>query len=60
MKNKKIIFGVSIMCIIVISITLILITNKSSSKVLNNKLDNNNVENKVPGMFAIMLETETG
>ena len=60
MKNKKIIIGVSIMCIIVISITLILITNKSSSKVLNNKLDNNNVENKVPGMFAIMLETETG
>ena len=60
MKNKKIIFGVSIMCIIVISITLILITNKSSSKVLNNKLDNNNIENKVPGMFAIMLETQAG
>ena len=48
------------MCIIVISITLILITNKSSSKVLNNNLDNNNIENKVPGMFAIMLETEAG
>ena len=60
MKNKKIIFGVSVMCIIVISITLILITNKSSSKVLNNNLDNNNIENKVPGMFAIMLETEAG
>ena len=60
MKNKKIIIGVSIMCIIVISITLILITNKSSSKVLNNNLDNNNIENKVPGMFAIMLETERG
>ncbi len=48
------------MCVIVISITLILITNKSSSKVLNNNLDNNNIENKVPGMFAIMLETEAG
>ena len=60
MKNKKIIIGVSIMCVIVISITLILITNKSSSKVLNNNLDNNNIENKVPGMFAIMLETERG
>ena len=60
MKNKKIIIGVSIMCIIVISITLILITNKSSSKVLNNNLDNTNIENKVPGMFAIMLETEAG
>ena len=60
MKNKKIIIGVSIMCVIVISITLILITNKSSSKVLNNNLDNNNIENKVPGMFAIMLETEVG
>ena len=47
------------MCVIVISITLILITNKSSSKVLDSNLDNT-TENKVPGMFAIMLETEAG
>ena len=62
MKNKKIIFGVSIMCIIVISITLILITNKSSSKVLDSNLENttDNSDNKAPGMFAIMLETERG
>ena len=62
MKNKKIIFGVSIMCIIVISITLILITNKSSSKVLDSNLENttDNLDNKAPGMFAIMLETERG
>ena len=62
MKNKKIIFGVSIMCIIVISITLILITNKSSSKVLDSNLENttDNSDNKAPGMFAIMLETEAG
>ena len=62
MKNKKIIFGVSIMCIIVISITLILITNKSSSKVLDSNLENttDNLDNKAPGMFAIMLETQAG
>ena len=62
MKNKKIIFGVSIMCILVISITLILITNKSSSKVLDSNLENttDNSDNKAPGMFAIMLETEAG
>ena len=62
MKNKKIIFGVSIMCIIVISITLILITNKSSSRILDSNLENttDNSDNKAPGMFAIMLETERG
>lgn len=62
MKNKKIIIGVSIMCIIVISITLIFITNKSSSKVLDSNLENttDNLDNKAPGMFAIMLETERG
>ena len=62
MKNKKIIFGVSIMCIIVISITLILITNKSSSKILDSNLENttDNSDNKAPGMFAIMLETQAG
>ena len=62
MKNKKIIFGVSIMCILVISITLILITNKSSSKILDSNLENttDNLDNKAPGMFAIMLETEAG
>ena len=62
MKNKKIIFGISIMCIIVISITLILITNKSSSKILDSNLENttDNLDNKAPGMFAIMLETERG
>ena len=62
MKNKKIILGVSIMCIIVISITLILIANKSSSKVLDSNLENttDNLDNKAPGMFAIMLETEVG
>ena len=50
------------MCIIVISITLILITNKSSSRVLNSNLENttDNLDTKVPGMFAIMLETERG
>ena len=50
------------MCIIVISITLILITNKSSSKILDSNLENttDNLENKAPGMFAIMLETERG
>ena len=64
MKNKKIIFGVSIMCVIVIviSITLILITNKSSSRILDSNLENttDNLDNKAPGMFAIMLETERG
>ena len=62
MKNKKIIIGVSIMCVIVISITLILITNKSSSKILDSNLENttDNLDNKAPGMFAIMLETERG
>ncbi|HIU11485.1 MAG TPA: hypothetical protein IAB65_02165 [Candidatus Onthocola stercorigallinarum] len=62
MKNKKIIFGVSIMCVIVISITLILITNKSSSKILDSNLENttDNLDNKAPGMFAIMLETQAG
>ena len=62
MKNKKIIFGVSIMCIIVISITLILITNKYSSKILDSNLENttDNLDNKAPGMFAIMLETHAG
>ena len=34
-KKKRIIIGLSIMCAIVICITLILITNKSSSKVLD-------------------------
>ena len=62
MSKKRIIIGVSIMCILVISITLILITNKSSSKVLDSNLENttNNSDNKAPGMFAIMLETEVG
>ena len=62
MKNKRIIFGVSIICIIVISITLILITNKTSSRILDSNLDNttDNLDNKAPDMFAIMLETERG
>ncbi len=60
MKKKKIIIGISIMCLLIISISLILITNKSSSKVLNSNLNNNKIEQKVPGMFAIMLETEAG
>ena len=60
MKKKKIIIGISIMCLLIISISLILITNKSSSKVLNSNLNNNKIEQKVPGMFAIMLETERG
>ncbi len=59
-KKKRIIIGLSIMCAIVICITLILITNKSSSKVLDSDLDNIKIENKVPSMFAIMLETEVG
>ena len=59
-KKKRIIIGLSIMCAIVICITLILITNKSSSKVLDSDLDNIKIENKVPGMFAIMLETQAG
>ena len=59
-KKKRIIIGLSIMCVIVICITLILITNKSSSKVLDSDLDNTKVENKVPSMFAIMLETQAG
>ena len=50
------------MCIMVISITLILITNRSSSKILDSNLENttDNLDNKAPGMFAIMLETERG
>ena len=60
MKKKKIIIGISVMCLLIISISLILITNKSSSKVLNSNLNNNKIEQKVPGMFAIMLETEAG
>ena len=53
MKKKKLIILSSI-CLLVIFICILLINNKSNAKVLE---DN---QNKVSGMYAIMLETEAG
>ena len=53
MKKKKLIILSSI-CLLVIFICILLINNKSNAKVLE---DN---QNKVSGMYAIMLETEEG
>ncbi len=53
MKKKKLIILSSI-CLLVIFICILLINNKSNAKVLE---DN---QNKVSGMYAIMLETAAG
>ena len=53
MKKKKLIILSSI-CLLVIFICILLINDKSNAKVLE---DN---QNKVSGMYAIMLETEAG
>ncbi len=53
MKKKKLII-LSSTCLLIIFICILLINDKSNAKVLE---DN---QNKAPGMFAIMLETEAG
>ena len=57
MKKKYYVF-ISIFILFLIS--LFVSTNKNNNEILENTVDNTKVKNNVPGMFAIMLETEAG
>ncbi len=57
MKKKYYVF-ISIFILFLIS--LFVSTNKNNNEILENTVDNTKVKNNIPGMFAIMLETEAG
>ena len=57
MKKKYYVF-ISIFVLFLIS--LFVLTNKNNNEILENNIENAKIENSVPGMFAIMIETEAG
>ena len=61
MKKKKLIILSSI-CLLIIFICILLINDKSNAKVLEDNAEKTkeDTNNKVSGMYAIMLETEAG
>lgn len=56
--EKKCYLFISIFVLFIIS--LFVLINKNNNEILANNVDNAKFKNNVPGMFAIMLETEAG